>query len=107
MKQYHRLETPKIYALVKAEVLDDDGNLSDGDLVDPSTSIQIIIADPTGKVVQELISMDHISTGKYSFSGYTIPSSALTGTYPYEIRAKEGIKGVSPGGAFEVIGEIA
>jgi len=106
MKQYHRLETPKIYALVKAEVLDDDGNLSDGDLVDPSTSIQIIIADPTGAVVQVLASMDHISTGKYSYSGYTLPGSAVTGTYTYEIRAKEGTKTVTSNGAFEVIEEI-
>ena len=107
MKQYHRLEAPKIYAVVKLEILDDDGNLSEGALVNPATSIEIIIADPTGDVVQALVSMDFISTGKYSFSGYTIPNTAITGTYHYEIRALEGTKPVAVKGAFEVVEEIA
>jgi len=106
MKQYHQLETPKIYAVVKLEVLDDDGNLSDGALVNAASSIQIIIADPTGNIVQALDDMDNLATGKYSYSGYTIPTDAVTGKYDYEIRAKDGTKTVTANGTFEVVEEI-
>ena len=106
MKIYHQLETPKLYAVVKLEVLDDDGNLSDGALVNPASSIQIIIADPTGLIVQALADMDSIAAGKFCYSGYTIPTNAVTGKYAYEVRAKDGTKTAIAKGYFEVVEEI-
>ena len=106
MKQYHQLETPKLYALVKLEVMDDEGNLGDGALVNPASSIQIIIEDPTGAVVQALANMENIVAGKFYYAGYTIPTDAVTGKYNYEVRAKDGTKTVTARGSFEVVEEI-
>lgn len=108
MKIYRQLETPRLYAIVKLQVIDDDGNLSDGALVKPaSLPVEIIIQDPVGKVVQPLAPMDKIIDGKYSYSGYTIPTEAVTGKYNYEVRAKDGLKIATAKGSFEVVEEIA
>jgi len=109
MKQYHQLETPVLYAVVMLQVLEDDGSLSDGALVDAATSIQIIIEDPNGTVVQALTDMSKVDaiTGKYVYSGYVIPTNSPIGKFNYEVRAKDGVKTATARGSFEVIGEIA
>lgn len=107
MKQYRRGETPKLYAIVMLEVIDDDGNLSDGALTNPaSLPVQIIIADPTGAIVQELDDMDSTVAGKFSYAGYKILANAVTGKYNYEVIAKDGVKTTIVRGSFEVVGEI-
>jgi len=90
METYRRLETPKLYGIVHEETLGDDGSLTDGALVDPVTSFQIIIKDKAGAIVQALDDMVNISTGKYYYAGYTIAADALTGKYEYELRAIDG-----------------
>jgi len=107
MKQYKRGETPKLYANVKLEVIDDDGNLSDGALVNPFGSIKIIIADPKRAIVQVLTTMNHDATGKYSYSGYTIAADAMTGIYKYDVVADDGSGKVITSGCFEVLEEVA
>lgn len=107
MKQYHQLEVPKLYAIVKLEVIDDDGNLGDGELVYAASGLEIIIEDPVGKVVQPLTGMAQIVAGKYSYSGYEIPTNAVTGKYNYEVRAKDGDDKIAIAkGSFEVVEEI-
>lgn len=108
MKTYRRGESPKLYGIVKKQVIDDNGNLSDGALVDPA-SIQIIIENPIGVIVQALVNMDKLNAidGKFAYDGYTIPTDAVTGKYNYEIRAKDAPKGATGAGSFEVIEEIA
>jgi hypothetical protein len=106
MKSYRRLETPKLWGLVKAQTIDSDGNLVDGALTDPATSVEIIITDPVGKVVQVLAAMSKDSTGKYYYTGYTIAADALTGVYDYEIRAVDGTQKSIARGSFEVKEQI-
>jgi len=107
METYRRLETPKIWGLVKTQNIDSNGNLSDGSLVDPATSQQIIIEDSSGQIVQALDDMTKSVTGKYYYDGYTIASDALLGTYHYEIRVKDGTKTSVIRGAFKVEEQIA
>lgn len=107
MKTYKRLETPKLYANVYLQVISDDGVLSAGALTTPASSIQIIIEDSTGTVVQALADMDADDTGKYSYAGYTIPADANTGTWKWEARATSGTTVAIGGGSFIVIEQIA
>ena len=103
MKQYRPLETPKLYAIVKEEEIDDDGNLSDGSLADPITSIEIIIENPVGEVIQILTSMNKTDTGKYYYDGYTLASDAMLGQYKYGVRAIDEAKTKIANGYFEVV----
>lgn len=107
LKVYRRLETPKLYANVYEEAISDDGVLSTGDLIDAASSMQIIIEDSTGEVVQALADMDHDATGKYSYAGYAIPSTANTGVWHYECRATSGTTVATGKGVFEVKEEAA
>ena len=107
MNSYRRLETPEFWGLVKLQTIDSDGNLVDGALTDPTTSIEIIITDPVGKVVQALAAMSKYSTGKYYYTGYTIAADALTGVYDYEIRAADGTKKSIARGSFRVEEQLA
>ena len=109
MESYKRLENPRLYVAFYEQVFNDDGTLSDGDLASPTDSIQIIIADPTGTVVQALTAMTvyNAETGKYYYDGYTIPADAETGTWHYECRGKSGTKLATGAGNFEVSEEIA
>ena len=107
MVTFRRLETPKIWAVVKTQTISDDGILSDGSLTDPTTSIQVIIEDSTGTVVQALTGMTKDSTGKYSYNSYTIPLDANTGIWKYDVRATDNTV-VSVGhGAFKVEEQVA
>ena len=92
MKTYYRGETPKLWGVVKTEVIDDKGVLSDGVLVNPATSMQIIIRNSVGEIVQPLVDMTPAATGKFYYDGYTIPANARTGLYKYETVAKDGTK---------------
>jgi len=111
MKVYRRLETPKLYANVYEESISDDGVLSRGDLYTTAlSSMQIIIEDKTGDVVQALADMDAGTgddAGKYTYSGYTIPATANTGTWNYECRANASSKVASGFGSFEVKEQVA
>ncbi len=89
METLRRLETPKIWGVIKTQTISNDGLISDGSLTDPTTSTQVIIEDSTGTVVQALASMTKDSTGKYSYNSYTIPLDANTGIWDYEIRATD------------------
>lgn len=91
MHTYYRLETPKLWAFVNKEVPDEDGVLIEGDLTDPD-SVQIIIENSVGKVVQELADMSPYSKGIYFYDGYTIPANAKTGKWNWAARGKDGIK---------------
>jgi len=107
METYRRLETPKIWAVIKTQTMGDDGTLSDGSLTDPDTSTKIIIEDGTGTVVQALANMTKSETGKYYYTGYTIAADANCGVYNYEVRATDG-SNVSIGrGSFQVEEQIA
>ena len=69
MDTYRRLETPKLHALVFEEEISDEGVLSRGDLYTSDlSSMQIIIEDSTGEVVQSARDMDANAPndGKYS-----------------------------------------
>jgi uncharacterized protein YfaS (alpha-2-macroglobulin family) len=107
MKTYRRLETPKLYANVYLQVISDTGVLSDSSLTDPSSSMQIIIEDSSGTVVQALADMTQDDTGKYSYASYTIPSTANTGVWTYECRATSGSTVATGRGSFEVLEEVA
>ena len=107
MRTYYRLETPKIYANVYLQVISDDAVLSDGALTTPSTSIQVIIEDSTGTEVQALADMTEDATGKYSYAGYTIPSTANLGTWNYEVRATSGTTVATGRGSFIVADHVA
>lgn len=107
MKTYRRLETPKIYAVSKEESVDDDCVLVQGDLASPTTSMQVIIQDPTGAVAQAATNMTEDETGKYSYSGYAIPADAKIGIWTWEVRATSGSNVSIGAGAFEVIEQIA
>lgn len=89
MVTYHRLETPKLYAVFLTQTLSDAGVLSDGSLADPATSIQAIIEDSTGTVVQALDNMTQDATGKYSYASYTIPNTANLGVWNWEARGTD------------------
>jgi len=107
METYYRLETPKLYAVFLTQTLSDAGVLSDGSLADPDTTIKIIIEDSTGTVVQALDNMDNDATGKYSYIGYTIPSTANLGVWNWEARGTD-TGGVSIGrSSFIVEKEVA
>jgi len=89
MVTYQRLESPKLYANFLTQTISDAGVLSDGSLADPDTTIKAIIEDSTGTVVQALANMTKDATGKYSYAGYTIPSSAKTGVWNWEARGDD------------------
>ena len=91
MEIYHRLETPKLWAVIKEQTVSDDAVLIDGDLVDPD-SVQIIIEDSVGKVVQVLANMSTDDKGKYYYDGYTLPVNAKLGVWNWEVRAAQGTK---------------
>ena len=81
METYHRLETPKLYAVFIAQTISDAGVLTDGSLTSPTTSTQCIIEDSTGTVVQALTAMTEDATGKFSYKGYAIPATASCGIW--------------------------
>ena len=91
MEIYHRLETPKLWAVIKEQTISDDAVLIDGDLAIPD-SVQIIIEDSVGKVIQELTDMSTDDRGKYYYNGYTLPANAKLGVWNWEVRAAEGTK---------------
>lgn len=107
MLSFRRLETPKIWAVIKTQTISDGGVVSDSTLTDPTTSTQVIIEDSVGTVVQALAGMTKDSTGKYSYNSYTIPSDANTGTWHYEVRATDNTVVSTEHGAFEVLEEVA
>jgi len=107
METFRRLETPKIWAVIKTQTISDDGVLSDGSLTDPTTSTQVIIEDSSGTVVQALAGMAKDSQGKYSYNSYTIPSDANLGIWNYEVRATDNTVVSIEHGAFEVLAEVA
>ena len=76
--------------------------LTEGDLTDPSSSMKVIIEDKTGEVVQALADMTKDATGKYSYSGYVITSTANLGVWSYECRATSGTTLATARGQFEV-----
>jgi hypothetical protein len=80
--------------------------LTEGDLTDPSSSMQIIIEDSTGVVVQALADMTKSSTGKYYYASYTIPATANLGEWAYECRATSGTTVATGRGSFEVLEEV-
>jgi len=93
MKEYTRGETPNLYAVIHEETLGDDGTLTDGDLATPAGSYSIIIWDCVHDVVQASVTMTADSTGKLSYSGWTIPLTALCSDrdpYEYEVHAVDG-----------------
>ena len=107
LEVYHRLETPKIWAAFGTQTFGDDGTLSGFTLDDPDTSIQIIIEDSTGTVVQALTDMTKSATGKYYYQCYTIPSTANLGIWNYDCVGTDA-SGVSiGGGSFEVVEQVA
>jgi hypothetical protein len=106
MKTYRRLETPKLWATVKTQVMSDDAVLSDGVLTTPTT-IQIVIEDSTGTVVQALADMTASETGKYYYAGYTIPSTANLGVWNYEARATITSTVATGRGSFMVEDQVA
>ena len=106
MEIYHRLENPKLYAVIKAQTIGDDGVLADGALTDPG-SVEVIIEDSTGVVTRTLVSMDKDADGKYSYEDYTIPADAMLGTWNWEIRGTTGSKVAIAGGSFIVKEQIA
>lgn len=107
METYRRLETPKLWAIFKTQTISDDGILSDSTLTDPSTSIQIIIEDATGAVVQSLAAMTKSETGKYYYDGYAIPATAKTGIWHYEVRGTHGTKVAVGHSTFRVKEQVA
>ncbi len=107
MITYHRLETPLIWAVIMTQTIGNDGALTDGSLTDPSTSIQVIIEDSTGAVVQALADMTKSATGKYYYQGYTIGSAANLGIWDYEIRANDGGYMAVAHGSFKVEQQVA
>ena len=109
MEKYSRGATPKLYATINKETLNDDGTLSTGALVNPDSSIQVIIEDSTGTVVQVLAAMTQweAATGKYYYQGYTIPAGANKGVWNYEVVATAIGGYVSIGrGSFEVVEQV-
>lgn len=109
MKTYRRLENPVLYATFRAQTLNDDGTLSDGALTAPISSIQVIIEDSTGTVVQVLadVTLYEGVSGKYYYNSYTIPASANLGVWDYEIRGTTTGKVASGKGSFLVEAEVA
>ena len=107
METLRRLESPKIWAVIKTQTLGDDGVLSDGSLTDPTTSVELIIEDSVGTVTRALVAMTKDSTGKYSYSGYTIPADAETGLWNWEVRSTDDTGVASGHGSFMVEEQIA
>ena len=95
MEKYKRLETPKLYTTCKTETHNSDGSLSDNALANATTSMKVIIEDPSGEVVQALDDATASATGLYYYAGYTIAADAKTGKYHYEFRATDGSSKVS------------
>lgn len=107
MTSYRRLETPKLWVVFQAKTLESSGAWSSGALTDPSTSIQAIIEDSTGTVVQALDDMTKSSTGIYYYAGYTIPNTANTGVWHWEARGTSGSAVSTYYGSFIVEEEVA
>ena len=108
MEVYKRGENPKLYTTCREETHNDDGTLSDGDLVAVGTSMQCIIEDNNGEVVQALDDASTDDTGKYYYSGYNIAADAKLGIYHYEFRATDGSSQVATDeGYFEVKEQIS
>ena len=107
METLKRLESPKIWAVIKTQTISDDGVISDGSLTDPTTSVELIMEDSTGAVTRALVAMTKDSTGKYSYSGYTIPADAETGLWNWEARATDDTGVASDHGSFMVEEQIA
>ena len=107
METFRRLETPKIWGVIKTQTISDDGIISDSTLTNPTTSTQVIIEDATGTVVQALADMTNDSTGKYSYNSYTIPADANTGIWHYEIRGTDNTVVSTYHGTFRVKKEVA
>jgi hypothetical protein len=109
LKVYRRGETPKIYANVYAETMDAYGVLQQGALTSPTT-MQVIIEDSTGDVVQALANMYEDATGKFTYgvgtTYYTIPVTANAGIWHYDIVATTSSIVTKARGAFEVIEEV-
>ena len=107
MEIYRRLETPKLWALIRTQTFSDTGVLVDGSLTNPTTSMKIIIEDSTGTVVQALTDMTPSETGKYYYDGYTIPLDANTGKWNWEAWAASGTKLAADRGSFIVKEQVA
>lgn len=107
METYRRLETPKLWLIIKTQTISDDGVLSDDALTDPDTSIKAIIEDSTSTVVQALDDMVKSETGKYYYQGYTIPADAKTGIWNWEGRGTDTNGVAIGGGSFEVKEQVA
>ena len=107
METYRRLETPKLYVIFLAQTISDAGVLTDGALTSPGTSTQAIIWDATDVVVQALTNMTEDATGKFSYKGYAIPSTAQLGVWHWEGRGTNGSEVVTYRGSFEVKEQIA
>lgn len=90
MKHYKRGETPKLYTTCREETHNEDGSLSDGDLANAASTMKIIIESSNGEIVQALDTVTASATGLYPYSGYTIATDAITGTYHYSFRATDG-----------------
>lgn len=102
MEIYRRLSTPKLWAVVWTQTISDAGVLADGILTNPTT-LQIIIEDSTGTVVQALDDMTPTAeTGKFYYDGYAIPADANTGIWHWEARAASGTKLAIDKGSFIV-----
>jgi len=82
MNTYRALASPAF----RIEIRDPDASNA---LVDPSGSVQVIIANQLGEVVQALASLTKVSVGIYSGSPYTIPDGAENGEFKYEIRVTD------------------
>ena len=103
MKVYRRLETPNIFCNSYALTMSDTGVLTQGDLVTHAQmTMQCIIEDSTGEVVDELANMTEGDDGKWTYSGYTIPLDANLGIWNYECRCTVSSKVTTERGSFEV-----
>jgi len=108
MITYRRGETPKLWAVFETKTLQQDGTWSSGTLASPAT-VQVIIEDSTGTVVQALTStgVTESSTGIFYYAGYTIPTDANTGIWNWEMRGSDGSSFSSYYGSFEVKKQVA
>jgi len=62
-----------------------------GDLVDPTTSIKVTVADKDGTkvVTAQDMTKDGVNTGTYDYY-YNLPSSPVEGWYPGEVTVVDG-----------------
>ncbi len=97
MKQYLRGSTPKI----KTKIYDSETGL----LVTPATSVKVFVVNPVGVTQAAAASMSQYgtSTGVYYYAGWTVPDTALAGTYRYTVIVTDGAYISKQEGEFEVL----